>query len=52
MLQTKDYPLAYESFRLIHFTQRYDSILDCGYVYDVDYDGGGLMFEQQTRGFM
>ena len=27
-------------------------IADCGYVYDVDFDGGGLFFEQQTRGFM
>jgi hypothetical protein len=27
-------------------------IADCGYVYDIDFDGGGLFFEQQTRGFM
>ena len=25
---------------------------DCGYVYDIDYDGGGLYFEQQKKGFI
>ena len=25
---------------------------DCGYIYDIDYDGGGLYFEQQKKGFI
>lgn len=25
---------------------------DCGYIYDIDVDGGGLYFEQQQRGFI
>ena len=25
---------------------------DCGYVYDIDFDGGGLYFEQQKKGFI
>lgn len=25
---------------------------DCGYIYDIDIDGGGLYFEQQKRGFI
>lgn len=25
---------------------------DCGYVYDIDYDGGGMYFEQQRKGFI
>ena len=25
---------------------------DCGYIYDKDFDGGGLWFEEQKRGFI
>lgn len=25
---------------------------DCGYIYDRDFDGGGLYFEQQKKGFI
>jgi rubredoxin len=25
---------------------------DCGYVYDIDFDGGGKYFEQQKKGFI